>query len=58
MVVGGCVVSFDEAWTDRTSGLLGGLEVPFIGRKSLIRNKRALGRARDLADLESLEPGA
>jgi hypothetical protein len=51
-------LSFDEAWADRTSGLLGGLEVPFIGRKSLIRNKRALGRARDLADLESLEPGA
>ena len=51
-------LSFGEAWADRTPGLLGGLEVPFIGRTSLIRNKRALGRARDLADLESLEPGA
>jgi hypothetical protein len=50
-------LSFDEAWVSRTSGLLGNLEVPFIGRESLIRNKRALGRARDLADLESLEPG-
>lgn len=49
-------LSFDEAWADRASGPLGGLEVPFIGRESLIRNKRALGRARDLADLESLEP--
>ena len=51
-------LEFEEAWADRTSGLLGGLEVPFIGRESLIRNKRALGRARDLADLESLEPGS
>lgn len=50
-------LSFDEAWVDRTPGLLGGLEVSFIGREALIRNKRALGRARDLADLESLEPG-
>ena len=50
-------LSFDEAWADRTPGLLGGLEVHFLGREALIRNKRALGRARDLADLESLEPG-
>jgi len=50
-------LSFDQAWVDRTPGLLGGLEVSFIGREALIRNKRALGRARDLADLESLEPG-
>jgi len=50
-------LSFDEAWAGRTPGLLGGLEVAFIGREALIRNKRALGRARDLADLESLESG-
>ena len=50
-------LSFDEAWAERTPGLLGGLEVHFLGREALIRNKRALGRARDLADLESLEPG-
>jgi hypothetical protein len=50
-------LSFDDAWADRTPGMLGGLEVPFIGREALIRNKRELGRARDLADLESLEPG-
>lgn len=51
------VQSFDKAWADLTPGLLGGLEVPFIGGESLIRNERALGRARDPADLESLEPG-
>ena len=50
-------LNFDEAWAERTPGLLGGLEVHFLGREALIRNKRALGRARDLADLESLEPG-
>ena len=50
-------LSFDDAWADRTPGVLGDLEVPFIGRAALIHNKRELGRARDLADLESLEPG-
>ena len=50
-------LSFDEARADRTPGLLGGLEVPFLGRETLIRNQRALGRARDRTDLESLEPG-
>ena len=50
-------LGFDEAWAQRVTGLLGGLDVPFIGRDALVRNKRALGRPRDLADLESLEPG-
>ncbi|MBI1797297.1 MAG: hypothetical protein HY076_06070 [Candidatus Eisenbacteria bacterium] len=47
-------VSFDEAWRDRVSGKMGDLDCPFIGREQLIRNKRALGRPRDLADLELL----
>jgi hypothetical protein len=51
-------LTFDEAWRERVPGRLGEVEVPFIGRDALIRNKRALGRARDLADLESLEGGA
>jgi hypothetical protein len=34
---------------------VGSLEVPFIDRETLIRNKRATGRLRDLADLERLE---
>jgi hypothetical protein len=35
-------------------------EVPFLGRAMLLKNKRATGRLRDLADLESLgePPGA
>jgi hypothetical protein len=51
-------VSFDEAWRDRATSRIGDLDVPFIGREALIRNKRALGRPRDLADLEYLEPGS
>ena len=30
-------------------------EVPFLGRDDLIRNKRASGRPKDLADLDILE---
>jgi hypothetical protein len=47
-------VGFDEAWAGRTIGGFGELECPFIGRAELVRNKRALGRPRDLADLELL----
>ena len=48
-------VSFDEAWPRRTSVKLWGLTVPVIGRDDLVRNKRAAGRPRDLADLAELE---
>jgi hypothetical protein len=47
-------VTFEDAWRGRVSGHMGDLECPFIGREHLIRNKRALGRPRDLADLELL----
>lgn len=30
------------------------LAVPFIGRAALVTNKRATGRAKDVADLEAL----
>ncbi len=32
-----------------------GHEIPLIGREDLLRNKRATGRLRDLADAEELE---
>ena len=47
-------VVFDEAWPSRISRRVGTLDVPFIGRGELVRNKRAAGRAKDLADLEAL----
>ncbi len=51
-------VDFAVAWAERVTCRIAGLEVPFIGRDALVRNKRALGRPRDLADLESLEGGS
>jgi hypothetical protein len=48
-------VEFAEAWAGRMTIRLGELEVPVIGREALIRNKRAAGRPRDLADVAELE---
>ena len=47
-------ITFDEAWPDRVETDFEGVGVPFLGRAALIRNKRATGRLKDLADLESL----
>jgi hypothetical protein len=47
-------VGWDEAWQGRESTRFDDLEVPVIGRSELIANKRALGRAQDLADIEAL----
>lgn len=47
-------VGFEEAWPDRVAHDVEGLAVPFIGRAALVQNKRATGRAKDLADLEAL----
>lgn len=47
-------VEFEAAWADRVTILLDDMEVPFIGRDTLVRNKRATDRLRDRADLESL----
>lgn len=51
-------VSFGEAWPKRIQVELEGLEIPVIGREEFIRNKRALGRAQDLADVSRLEEAA
>jgi hypothetical protein len=47
-------VSWDEAWAGREIGRCGSHELPFIGRSDFMRNKRAAGRLKDLADLEAL----
>jgi hypothetical protein len=47
-------VEFEEAWRTRVVHQVDGLEVPFLGRAALVRNKRASGRSKDLADLEAL----
>ena len=43
-------VTFDEAWRERVSGDLDGIPVQFIGREEFVRNKKATGRSKDLAD--------
>jgi hypothetical protein len=47
-------VGFEEGWAGRVSHDVAGLLVPFLGRAELVKNKRASGRAKDLADLEAL----
>jgi|SRR5687768_12696710 len=47
--------SWDSVWAGRAVAKLDGLEVPFIGRKEFLANKRAAGRTKDLADIEALE---
>ena len=48
-------LSFAEAWPDRLTKPFGDVEVGVIGRAAFIRNKRATGRTKDLADIEGLE---
>jgi hypothetical protein len=50
-------VEWEEAWADRVEGSLGTHTVPFLGRDTYLRNKRAAGRPKDLADIDALEPG-
>ena len=47
-------VAFEEAWNTREYGDLDGLQVPYISRELLKRNKAAVGRKQDLADLDYL----
>ena len=48
-------VTFEEAWSDRAMHSFGPFTVPFLGKKTLIKNKRATARPKDLADLDVLE---
>jgi hypothetical protein len=47
-------LEFDEAWSQREVFEVDGRALPFLSRDDLIRNKSALGRPRDLADLDDL----
>ncbi len=47
-------VEWDEAWRGREIGRCGSRDLPFIGRREFIVNKRAAGRLKDLADVEAL----
>ncbi len=47
-------VTWDDVWQSRVAGSLGARTVAFIGRDAYLRNKRAAGRPKDLADIEAL----
>ncbi len=47
-------VSWNEADASKEPGLFGDVSVSYIGKEQFIINKRASGRKKDLADLESL----
>lgn len=47
-------VSWLEAFSGKVSGTYGDIQAPFIGRTQFIANKRAIGRKRDMADIEAL----
>jgi len=48
-------VDFDEACAEGVSFLLDGRLIPVIGRAALMKNKRAVARPQDLADVAELE---
>ncbi len=48
-------VPFTQAWSTCEKGHLGEVPVSFIGRGAFLQNKRAAGRAKDLADIEAVE---
>jgi hypothetical protein len=50
-------VTWHEAWEDRVAARLGDHDAHFIGRAAFLRNKRAAGRLKDLADAEAIDPG-
>lgn len=48
-------ISFDEAIASGDAFEVDGRRVPIIGREALLKNKRASGRAQDLADIQALQ---
>ena len=48
-------VTFDEARKNGVESSYGKQKVFFIGKADLIKNKKAVGRKKDLADLDELE---
>jgi hypothetical protein len=47
-------VSWEEAWFGRVPSRFGDSMVCFLGKAEFIKNKRAVGRLKDLADIEAL----
>lgn len=47
-------ITFDEAWESRIEGDVDGTPCHIISRELLLQNKRATGRGKDMADVETL----
>jgi hypothetical protein len=50
-------VDFDAAWASRVPGVLGEVELAFIAKDLLLRNKASVRRPQDLADIAHLTEG-
>lgn len=48
-------LAFADAWPNRVQHAFGDVECNVIGRDDFLRNKRATGRLKDVADIEGLE---
>jgi hypothetical protein len=47
-------VNFEEAWPHHLEISLDGCSIPILGREEFIKNKRALGRPKDLSDVDAI----
>jgi hypothetical protein len=47
-------LTFEDGWRDHTVVRAGTIGIPVISRAALVRNKRAVGRPKDLLDLRLL----
>lgn len=47
-------VTFQQVYSGKVLGSYGDVKVYYLGRGELLSNKRALGRKKDLADIEAL----
>ncbi|MBI5815113.1 MAG: nucleotidyltransferase [Nitrospinae bacterium] len=47
-------VTWPDAFAGKVEGSYGDIPINFIGREQFIANKRAIGRKRDMADIEAL----
>jgi hypothetical protein len=48
-------LAFPEAWRNRRRARYGSLPISVLSARDFVRNKRALGRTKDLADAEEIE---
>ncbi len=47
-------IDFPSAWKNRITGNYGNISANFISKTDLIKNKKAVGRPQDIADVEKL----